>query len=428
MEERRHAVPPAARASMTRRGGVLALILAGGNGSRLKGLTEWRAKPAVPFGGQYRTVDFTLSNCINSGMRRIALLTQYKSQSLIRHIHQGWSFLRRELDEFVEIWPAQQRLGEHWYAGTVDAVYQNRDLIEALDPDHVLVLAGDHVYSMDYSAMLRQHVANRADISVGCVEVPLEEAHAFGVVGIDRDCRVRSFVEKPDKPAPSPGRRNATLASMGIYVFSRAALFDRMERDAEDPESLHDFGYSVLPAAISSMRVFAHVFRDERTGRPGYWRDVGTVDSYWKAHMELLDERPAFDLFDPAWPIRTAQPAGPPVRLQQPVRVSASILGHGSVIGGNIERSVLSANCRIGASSRIRDSVLLPNVRIGSNCSLERVVVDSDCVIPDGTVIGGDLFEESGPYRHEVSPQGIVLVTRVTDHPETRSAAKRKVA
>lgn len=422
MQEGSHAAAPGIK-----RGGVLALILAGGSGSRLKGLTQWRAKPAVPFGGHYRTVDFTLSNCINSDVRRIALLTQYKSQSLIRHIQQGWGFLRRELDEFIEVWPAQQRLGERWYAGTVDAVYQNRDLIEALEPEHVLVLAGDHVYSMNYSVMLAQHVATHADITVGCVEVPIAEARSFGIVGADRDGRVRSFVEKPERPLPTPGRRDVTLASMGIYIFSRAALFDRLERDAADPDSLHDFGYSVLPTAIGSARVFAHTFRDAGTGQPGYWRDVGTVDTYWKAHMELLDEDPPIDLFDPSWPIWTAQAPGAPARVVSSVRVSASILGQGAIIAGDVHRSVLSTNCRIGAHSRVKDSVLLPNVRIGRNCSLERVVVDSDCEIPDNTVIGADLFEQSGPYRHEVSPQGIVLVTRER-RDRAAAAASRKVA
>jgi glucose-1-phosphate adenylyltransferase len=423
MEEGSHSPAPRPRV-----GGALALILAGGSGSRLKGLTRYRAKPAVPFGGHYRTVDFTLSNCINSGIRRVALLTQYKSQSLIRHIQQGWGFLRRELNEFIEIWPAQQRHGERWYAGTVDAVYQNRDLIEALDPDYVLVLAGDHVYSMDYSTMLERHVATRADITVGCVEVPLDEARSFGIVGADRDGRMRSFVEKPDRPLPSPGRRNVTLASMGIYVFTRSALFDRLERDAADPDSQHDFGYSVLPTAIASARVFAYVFEDDRSGLPGYWRDVGTVDSYWRAHMELLDDEPKLDLFDSSWPIHTAQPSGAPARISRSVRVSASILGQGSIVAGDIHRSVLSANCRVGAHSRVEDSVLLPNVRIGRNCSLERVVVDSDCVIPDNTVIGGDLFEASGPYRQDLSPQGIVLVTRHAHDSTSAASAKRKVA
>lgn len=417
----------ATRFSARRGGGPLALILAGGSGTRLKGLTEWRAKPAVPFGGHHRTIDFTLSNCINSDIRRIALLTQYKSQSLIRHVQQGWSFLKRDLGEFVEIWPAQQRRGEQWYVGTVDAVHQNVDLIEALDPEHVLVLAGDHVYAMDYSSMLEQHVASKAEITVACVEVPIEEAHSFGIVGMDRDGRVREFVEKPEHPAPSPGRRKVTLASMGIYVFNRATLIDRVEHDAADPDSTHDFGYSILPRAIHTHRVFAHVFRDRESGEPGYWRDVGTVDSYWSAHMELLEENPRLDLADASWPVRTHNECCAPARIRHSVRVSASIIGHGADVAGDVHRSVVSSGCVIGAHSRIKDSVLLPDVRIGRNCSLDRVIVNSRCVIPDNTVIGGDLLEEAGPYEHYLSPRGVVLITgrRSADAPP---AAKRKVA
>lgn len=415
--------------SASRRGSnTLALILAGGCGSRLKGLTEWRAKPAVPFGGHHRTIDFTLSNCINSDIRRVALLTQYKSQSLIRHVQQGWAFARREFGEFIEIWPAQQRRGERWYSGTVDAVHQNRDLIESLDPDYVLVLAGDHVYSMDYSRMIEAHAHNRADISVGCIEVPIDEARrTYGIVGMDRDGRVRSFVEKPDRPQPSPGRPDVTLASMGIYVFSREALFEHLDEDAADPDSAHDFGYSLLPKAISSSRVFGYPFRARGGTGPGYWRDVGTVDAYWSAHMDLLrDDGPKVDLFDPAWPIWTHVDRCAPARISHSVRVSASIVGQGSIIAGDVHHSIVSAGCEIGAHSRIRNSVLLPNVKVGRNCVLDRVVVDSRCTIPDNTVIGADLFEDSGRCDRYVSPGGIVLVTaRAAPSEET---AARKVA
>lgn len=416
--------------SGSRRGRTtLALILAGGSGTRLKGLTEWRAKPAVPFGGHHRTIDFTLSNCVNSDIRRIALLTQYKSQSLIRHLQQGWGFLRRELDEFIEIWPAQQRCGERWYLGTVDAVRQNRDLIEALDPDHVLVLAGDHVYSMDYSRMLDAHIAARAGITVGCIEVPIDEARrTYGILGMDRDRRVRSFVEKPDRPQPSPGRPDMTLASMGIYVFDREVLFERLDDDAADPDSAHDFGYSLLPKAISAVRVFGYPFRARNGTGPGYWRDVGTVDAYWSAHMDLLrEDGPKVDLFDPAWPVWTHTPSCAPARISHSVRVSASIIGQGAVVAGDVVHSVVSAGCEIGAHSRIRDSVLLPGVRIGRNCSLDRVVVDSRCVIPDNTVLGRDLFDDAADYAHHVSPHDILLVTRRTP-PSQKAAAARKVA
>lgn len=410
------------------RGSALALILAGGTGSRMKGLTQSRAKPAVPFGGHYRTIDFTLSNCINSDLRRIALLTQYKSQSLIRHIQQGWSFLRRDLGEFIEVWPAQQRCGERWYAGTVDAVHQNRDLIEALNPEHVLVLAGDHVYAMDYSLMLQAHAESGAEITVGCVEVPVEQAGSFGIVGTDRDFRVRSFVEKPEHPPQSRGRQGMTLASMGIYVFNRQTLFEWMERDAADPSSSHDFGYSVLPEAISSARVFAYVFRDREHGGPAYWRDVGTVDSYWSAHMELLEDGPGIALADPSWPVWTHTEKCAPARISSAVRVSASIIGQGSDIAGDVHRSVVSTNCRVGAHSRLRDCVLLPDVTVGRNCSLERVVVDSRCVIPDNTVIGSELFEDGGPNELYVSPGGVVLVTRPDRAAASAGAAGRKVA
>lgn len=408
---------------------TLALILAGGTGTRLKGLTEWRAKPAVPFGGHHRTIDFTLSNCINSDIRRIALLTQYKSQSLIRHVQQAWGFVRRELGEFIEIWPAQQRCGERWYMGTVDAVHQNRDLIEALDPDHVLVLAGDHVYSMDYSRMLDAHVATRAQITVGCVEVPIEEARrTYGIIGMDRDGRVRSFVEKPERPQPSSGRTDVTLASMGIYVFDRDTLFERLDDDAADPDSAHDFGYSVLPKAISTARVYGYLFRARNGTGPGYWRDVGTVDAYWSAHMDLLrEDGPKVDLFDPAWPIWTHVRSSAPAFVSHSVRVHASIIGQGAVVAGDVMHSVVSSGCEIGAHSRIKDSVLLPDVKIGRNCSLDRVVVDSRCVIPDNTVLGGDLFDDAERHEHYVSPRGIVLVTRRTPTSE-KAAAARKVA
>ncbi|MFS8609033.1 MAG: glucose-1-phosphate adenylyltransferase [Gammaproteobacteria bacterium] len=415
-------------ASCWRRRDALALVLAGGNGTRLHGLTARRAKPAVPFGGQYRTIDFTLSNCINSGIRRIAVLTQYKSQSLIRHVEQGFRFLRRELGEFVEIWPAQQRCGERWYSGTVDAVHQNRDLIEALDPEQVLVLAGDHVYAMDYSRMIDAHVESGAQITVGCVEVPLSEAHAFGIVGADGNGRVRSFVEKPEHPEPCRGDRDA-LASMGIYVFDRDTLFDRLDRDAADPDSVHDFGYSVLPEAIHDARVHAYLFRAPDGKTPGYWRDVGTVDAYWSAHMDLLAEAgPKLDLFDASWPIFTHVEPCAPARIGPGVRIGASIIGPGATVFGDVHRSVVSTRCEIGPHSLVKDSVLLPGVKVGRNCRLERVVVDSRCVIPDNTVLGGDLLADDGV--HYVSPRGIVLVTRHASRADARAGAAvaRKVA
>lgn len=388
--------------------GTLALVLAGGNGSRLHGLTESRAKPAVPFGGHCRTVDFTLSNCVNSGIRRIAVLTQYKSQSLIRHIHQGWRFCRPELGEFLEIWPAQQRCGKRWYTGTADAVHQNRDLIAELDPDHVLVLAGDHVYAMDYGRMLESHRSKRADITIACVEVPLAEASAYGIVEQDESRRVLTFLEKPEHPTPIPGKPGLASASMGIYLFNRELLFDCLEKDAANPHSANDFGRSILPRALQEAQVYAHEFRDARTGTPMYWRDVGTIDGYWQAHMDLISDPPAFDLFDEEWPIWTHEPQGYPTRIANAVRVDASVLGRSCHIDGDISSSVLSANCRVDRGSKIKESVLLPNVRVGRSCWLDRVIVDSNCVIPDNTIITpAELPFECG---YHVSRGGVVLL------------------
>ena len=401
----------------------LALVLAGGTGTRLAGLTAWRAKPAVPFGGHFRTIDFTLSNCINSGVRQIALLTQYKSQSLIRHVQGGWGFLHRELNEFVDIWPAQQRQGERWYTGTVDAVHQNLDLIQAIDPEYVLVLAGAQIYSMDYSALLDEHIANRADLTVGCVEVALKDSAAYGVVTLDESSRARAFVERPiASSAPAAGK--PTRALMGVYVFNSAFLFDRLARDACDPDSLHDFGYDLLPAAIAGARVYGYDFRASANAFPGYWRDVSTVDSYWQAHMDLLENPPRFDLFDPNWPISTHHMPAGPTRIEGCIRMNA-LIGPGCDIRGEICRSVISTNCSVGAYSRITNSVLLPNVRVGSGCSLDHAIIDSHCVIPDNTSIGSHSPIEP---EHSLSAQGIVLVTRPTGNVRSGSVASRKVA
>jgi glucose-1-phosphate adenylyltransferase len=401
-------------------------VLAGGTGTRLCALTDARAKPAVPFGGHYRTVDFTLSNCVNSGIRRIALLTQYKSQSLIRHAQRGWGFLRSELGELLEVWPAQQRQGERWYIGTVDAVHQNQDLIGALNPEYVLVLAGDHVYSMDYSLMLDQHAADGADLTVGCVHVPASECQAYGVVELDERRRLHTFVEKPDRPQPSQGQRATVLASMGIYVFSRDYLFECLNEDANDPDSVHDFGYSILPRSIGRGRVHGYVFRDGKRSAPGYWRDVGTVDTYWAAHMDLLCDPPKLDLYDSSWPIWTHEMPAAPAQVGGTANISASILGRGCRVSGDLTRSVVSAGCVVGAHSRIESSVLLPNVRIGERCSLNRVIVDSDCTIPDDTVIGASVLDDDSD--HYVSPRGVVLVSSAQIAGEESSSAKRKVA
>ena len=299
----RHARSPRFVSRLTR--DTLALIMAGGRGSRLKQLTLWRAKPSVPFGGKFRIIDFPLSNCINSGIRRIGVLTQYKAHSLIVHIQQGWGMLRGEFGEFVELLPAQQRIETSWYAGTADAIYQNIDIIRNHNPEYVLILAGDHVYKMDYGAMLAYHVEQQADITVGCIEVPVEQASAFGVMDVDEQHRIRRFMEKPTQPPSLPDDPAMSLCSMGIYVFNKDFLIERLLEDADDPQSSHDFGKDVIPSLIDSYQAFAYAFRDPVSGNKGYWRDVGTVDAYWRANMELIGITPELNLYDLDWPIWT---------------------------------------------------------------------------------------------------------------------------
>jgi glucose-1-phosphate adenylyltransferase len=402
----------------------LALILAGGGGARLGELTAWRSKCAVPFGGHCRAIDFALSNCIHSGVRQIVLLTQYKSQSLIRHVQNGWGFLHRELGEFIDIWPAQQRCGERWYSGTVDAVRQNLDLI-ATDYEHVLVLSGDHVYAMDYSDLLEEHAANRADLTVGCVEIPHEQAGGASLVVSDGDRRVRGLSKQPLESVTSSGRRNTTLVPMSVFAFTRAFLFHCLTEEVDDCAFASDFTCDILPGAIGGARVFAHPFRDLFEDRPGYWRDIGTVDSYWQAHMDLLDDPPKLMLFDDRWPIWTHQVSAGPATIQGCVRLDAAILGRGCTVAGEVSHSVLSTSCRIGKHSRITNSVLLPNVRVGEGCSLDHVIVDSNCAVPDGTVI-----DSNSPASAErfVSPQGAVLITRANAAAQGRFPASRKVA
>ncbi len=401
---------------------TLALILAGGSGTRLGPLTRWHAKPALPFGGQYRNIDFPLSNCVNSGIRRVALLTQYKSHSLIQHVHQGWNFLRPEIGEFVEVWPAQQRRGDGWYAGTADAVLQNRDLIEGHDPDLVLVLAGDHVYKMDYRPMLDAHAASGAEVTVGCVQVPLRDASAFGVMSTDAQRRILRFDEKPACPQPLADRPDHALASMGIYVFDRDVLLSRLAADARIAGSSHDFGHDVLPSMIAGRRAFAYAFGTD--GGPGsYWRDVGTVDSYWQANMDLLVDRPALDLHDPSWPVRTCQPQCAPPRFVGDGYARRSVVSAGCVVAGSVEQSVLATGNRIGAGSLITRSVLLPGVRVGRHCRIDRAVIDTGCEVPDGTVI--DAGHSTGD-RHHVSAQGVTLITAdCLVHARTSEGARR---
>jgi glucose-1-phosphate adenylyltransferase len=372
---------------------TIALVLAGGNGTRLGELTRWQCKPAIPFAGQFRNIDFTLSNCLNSGVRRIAVLTQYKAQTLISHITGGWDILPRSLGEFVDVWPAQQRIHSGWYAGTADAVYQNLDQVLAQRTPYTLVLAGDHIYKMDYRRLVAQHVASGAKVTIGCAPVPVEDAASFGVLCVNATQHVKTFVEKPAPASLGMPPHSTVLASMGIYVFDTEYLAAALTRDAEDPSSGHDFGRNLLPAAVREGVAVAHRFTDEH-GRPGYWRDVGTIESYWQTHMELLSSEPPIDLYDPAWPIRThSEPLPPAKLLGDPGRhggVVNSLIAGGTVVrGGSVSSSVLSPNVSVGEGSVIDEAVILPNVRIGANCRLRRVIVDSNTIVPDGTVAGG---------------------------------------
>lgn len=397
---------------------TVALILAGGRGSRLKDMTNWRAKPAVPFGGKFRIIDFPLSNCINSGIRRIGVVTQYKAHSLIQHIQRGWGFLRGEFDEFVELLPAQQRIQEEWYKGTADAVFQNLDILRGMGPEFILILAGDHIYKMDYGQMLAAHVRNKADMTVACLNVPIEEARAFGVMGVNEEGRVIQFREKPANPDPIPGRTDEALASMGIYVFNAGFLYEQLARDADDPDSNHDFGQNIIPYIISKYRVFAHRFSDSCVGMDGdqyYWRDVGTVDAYWEANMELTKVTPHLNLYDRQWPIWTYQEQLPPAKFvfdeedRRGKAIDSMISGGCIVSGSRIVRSVLFSDVRVHSYSIIEDSVVLPKVDIGRHVILRRVVVDKGTRIPDGMKIGVNPDEDR--KRFHVSEKGITLVT-----------------
>ncbi len=393
---------------------TLVLILAGGSGSRLKGLTKWRAKPAVPFGGKYRIIDFALSNCVNSGLRRIGVLTQYKSHSLIRHLQRAWGFMRAEIGEFVELIPAQQRVDNEWYRGTADALYQNIDIIRRHAPDYVIVLGGDHIYTMDYSKMLYQHVNSGSDLTVGCIEVPLEEAKEFGVMSIDENFRIIKFTEKPDDPEAMPGQPDKALASMGIYIFSTSYLYASLIADADEESSAHDFGRDIVPKSIQCCNAHAYPFKNSQ-GEPAYWRDVGNIDTYWKANMELCEVEPELNLYSRDWPIWTYQTQHPPAKFifdDDDVRGQAidSLVAGGCILSGaRVKRSVIFFATEIERGSIIKDSVILPKVSIGKDCRITRAVVDKACVIEDGTVIGEDL--ELDRKRFHVTEGGIVLVT-----------------
>jgi glucose-1-phosphate adenylyltransferase len=396
---------------------TLALVLAGGRGTRLGGLTTERVKPAVPFGGKFRIIDFALSNCVNSGIRQIGVLTQYMAHELIQHVQHGWSFFRGEFGEFVELLPAQQRIGEAWYRGTADAVYQNADIIAEHDPEYVLVLGGDHVYKMDYGTMLGFHVEHGADVTVGCMPVPRAQARAFGVLGVDDDGRVQSWVEKPPDPPAMPGEPDLALASMGIYIFRTDWLLQCLHEDAADPDSEHDFGKNIIPKAVRhGCSVYGFPFRDPVEDRPGYWRDVGDIDSYWAANLELIGVTPELNLYDQEWPIWTYQEQWPPAKFvfddedRRGTAIDSMLSGGCIVSGATVRHSLLFSNVVIGEHTTLRDSLALPNVRIGRHCDLRRTIIDAGCEIADGAVIGTD--PERDAQRFEVSRGGVVLVTR----------------
>ncbi|MDH3440314.1 MAG: glucose-1-phosphate adenylyltransferase [Gammaproteobacteria bacterium] len=396
---------------------TLALVLAGGQGSRLFELTEWRAKPALYFGGKFRIIDFPLSNCINSGLRRIGVLTQYKAHSLIRHLVQGWSWFQASDREFVEILPASQRIGGEWYRGTADAVYQNIDIIRTHRPRFVLILAGDHVYKMDYGPFIAAHAECGADMTVCCLEVPIAEAAgALGVMTVNEEGRVIAFDEKPAKPTPVPGRDDVCLASMGNYVWNTDFLYEQLIKDANTPGTAHDFGKNIIPSIINDYHVHAYPFRDAETGEQAYWRDVGTLDAYWQANMELVAVSPPLNLYDTQWPILTYQRQSPPAKFvfDEPDRrgeaIQSMVSGGCIISGARIDQSLLFSDCHVDAHSKISQSLLLPNVIVGRNCGINRAIIDSGAVIADDTVIGENADDDRA-RNFRVTESGLTIVT-----------------
>lgn len=398
---------------------AMALILAGGRGSRLKQLTDTRCKPAVYFGGHFRIIDFVLSNCMNSGLRRIGVLTQYKSHSLLRHLQRGWNFLKSEMHEFVDLIPAQQRVDEEvWYRGTADAVYQSLDIIKSNKPEYVVILAGDHIYKMDYARMLADHALSGAGVTVGCIEVDRQEAKAFGVMAIDENKKVTSFVEKPEDPPAMPGKPDRSLASMGIYIFTADYLYRMLDEDIALEGSSHDFGKDIIPKAVGEGQVVAHFFQDScvynSEKAPAYWRDVGTIDAYWEANIDLTATVPELNLYDRSWPIWTYQEQLPPAKFvhnEEGRRGEAieSSVSAGCILSGSVHNSLLFSNCRVHSYTHINGAVLLPEVQVGRNARLTKVVVDRGCRIPDGLVVGEDPAEDARRFYR--SEGGVTLIT-----------------
>lgn len=396
---------------------TLALILAGGQGSRLHELTSWRAKPAVQFGGKFRIIDFPLSNCINSGIKQIGVLTQYKSHSLIRHLVNGWAGGRREFGETLEVLPASMRVDEGWYKGTADAIFQNMDIIRKYQPKQVLILGGDHIYKMDYGPKLVTHQTNKADMTVSCVEVSVDEARgSFGVIQVDPDGRVVGFEEKPQNPAEIPGKPGRVLASMGNYVFNTKFLFEQLGRDADSLKSTHDFGKDMLAEMVLKYRVFAYRLGDDEPDRTPYWRDVGTLDAFWEANMELVSTKPELDLYDSEWPVCTLQEQLPPAKFvhslgkRRGLAVNCMVSGGCIISGAQLHGCLLFSNVKVNSYSKIKDSVVLPDVLVQRHCRINRAIIDRGCIIPEGTQIGVN-HDDDRARGFRVTENGITLVT-----------------
>ncbi|MDD3983270.1 MAG: glucose-1-phosphate adenylyltransferase [Candidatus Omnitrophica bacterium] len=402
---------------------VLTFIMAGGKGERLWPLTKDRTKPAVPFGGIYRIIDFSLSNCINSGLRRVYILTQYKSASLHRHIRLGWNILASELGEYIELLPAQQRVGETWYLGTADAIFQNVYALEMDKPDEVLILSGDHIYRMNYYSMIDFHRDTEADLTVGVVEVPKENSRSLGVVQVDGDCLVTGFEEKPALPKTIPGKPDTIYASMGIYVFDSKILLQELQDDSRRKDSSHDFGKDIIPRMIrKGMRISAYNFLDKRSGCPAYWRDIGTISAYYEANLDLVQVDPVFNLYDREWPLRTYQEQCPPAKTvfageEITGRVGLvldSLVSGGCIVsGGRVQRSVLAPQVRVNSYSQISDSILMEGVNVGRYAKIKNAIIDKDVNIPQGMVIGYDAQEDR--KRFFVTDNGIVVVAKGTE-------------